>query len=66
MYTAVHWQNALNFISEIVEGCNFSDTAYNCTYVSDVQSLIAKSSRLISSAQHYVKLSDSASAIKRI
>ena len=30
-------------ISEIVEESDFSDTAYNSEYVSDVQSLIAKS-----------------------
>ena len=36
-------QNALILISEIVEQSDFSDTAYNSTYVGDVQSLIAKS-----------------------
>ena len=35
-------QNTLTIISEIVEESDFSDTAYNSTYVSGVQSLIAK------------------------
>ena len=40
--SAVRRQNALTLISEIVEENDFSDTAYNSTYVSDVQSLIVK------------------------
>ena len=43
MYAAVHRQNALTLISEIVEESDFSDAGYNATYVSDVQSLITKS-----------------------
>ena len=42
MYTAVRRQNALTLILENVEESDFSDTAYNCAYVSDVRSLIAK------------------------
>ena len=42
MYTVVRRQNALTLILENVEESNFSDIAYNSTYVSDVQSLIAK------------------------
>ena len=43
-YTAVRMQNALTLSSEIVQESDFSDTAYNnSTYVSNVQSLIAKS-----------------------
>ena len=34
--------NALTLISEIDQDCDFSDTAYNSTQVSNVQSLIAK------------------------
>ena len=41
--TVVHRQTALNLISEFVEGNDFSNTVYNSTYVSDVQSLIALS-----------------------
>ena len=41
-YTAVRRQNTLTLISEIVEWHNFSDTADNSTYVSDVQSFITK------------------------
>ena len=37
-------QDALTLISETVES-DFSNTEYNCTYVGDVQSLIAKSTR---------------------
>ena len=40
----VHRQNTLTLSSEIIEESDFSDTAYNSTYVSDVQSLIAKKS----------------------
>ena len=43
MYAAVHRQNALTLILEIVEESDFSDAGYNATYVSDVQSLITKS-----------------------
>ena len=39
----VRTQNALTLISDIVEESDFSDTADNSTYVSDVQSLITKS-----------------------
>ena len=39
----VHWQNTPTLSSKIDEESDFSDTAYNSTYVSDVQSLIAKS-----------------------
>ena len=39
---AVHRQNTLTLISEIVEESDFSETAYNATSVSDVQSMIAK------------------------
>ena len=42
MYIAVSRQNALTLISEFVEENDFSDTACNAAYVSDVQSLIAK------------------------
>ena len=44
MYVAVCRQNALTliYISEIVQESDFSNTAYNSVYVSDVQSLIAK------------------------
>ena len=42
-FTAVSSQNTLTLISEIVEESDFSDAAYNSAYVSDVQSLIAKS-----------------------
>ena len=42
-FTAVRRQNALTLISEIVEESDFSDTAYDSTYVSDVHSLITKS-----------------------
>ena len=42
MHTAVRRQNALTLISEIVEESDYSDATYNSTYVSDVQSLIAK------------------------
>ena len=41
--TAVRRQNALTLISEIVEESDFSETACNFAYVSDVKSLIAKS-----------------------
>ena len=40
--TAVRKRNALTLIPEIVEESDFSDLAYNSTYVNDVQSLIAK------------------------
>ena len=43
IYTAVRRQNTLTLGSYIVEESDFSDTAYNSTYVSDVQSLIVKS-----------------------
>ena len=43
LYTAVRRQNALTVIWEIVEESDFSGTAYNSTYVSNVQCLIAKS-----------------------
>ena len=36
-------QNTLTLSSEIVEESDFSDAAYNSEYVSDVQSLITKS-----------------------
>ena len=42
MYSAVRRQNTLTLISENVEKNNFSDTAYNSAYVSDVQSFIVK------------------------
>ena len=42
-YTDVSRQSALTLTSEIVVESDFSDTAYNSAYVSDVQSLIAKS-----------------------
>ena len=42
MYTAIGRQNAPSPISKIVEESEFSDTAYNSSCVSDVQSLIAK------------------------
>ena len=41
--TAVRGQNALTLSLDIAEESDFSDTAYNSTYVIDVQSLIAKS-----------------------
>ena len=41
-YSAVRRQNTQTHISEIVEESNFSGTAYNSTYVSDVRNLIAK------------------------
>ena len=41
--TAMRRQNTLTLGSYIAQESNFSDTAYNSTYVSDVQSLIAKS-----------------------
>ena len=43
IYTTLK-KNTLTLISEIVlQGCDFSDAAYNFAYVSDVQSLIDKS-----------------------
>ena len=42
MYSAVRRQNTLTLISEIVEKNNFSDTAYNSAYVTDVQSFTVK------------------------
>ena len=41
--TAVRRQNTLTVSSYIVVEGDFSDTAYNSAYVSDVQSLIVKS-----------------------
>ena len=42
LYTAVRRQNTLTLSMEVVEETDFSDTAYNSAYVSDVHSLIAK------------------------
>ena len=41
--TAVRRQNTLTLISENLLESDFSDTAHNSAHVSDVQSLIAKS-----------------------
>ena len=41
--TCADKKNHLTLSKEIVQESNFSDTAYNSAYVSDVQSLIAKS-----------------------
>ena len=41
--TAVGIQNTLTLSLDIVQESDFSDTAYNSAHVSDVQSLIAKS-----------------------
>ena len=40
--TDVRRQNILTLSSKIVLDSDFSDTAYNSAYVSDVQSLVAK------------------------
>ena len=50
-YTAVCRQNKLTLISEIVEESDFSGTAHNSAYVSDVQSLISKST---STLRHFL------------
>ena len=42
-YTAVGGQNTLTLNLETVPESDLSDAAYNSAYVSDVQSLIAKS-----------------------
>ena len=42
MYTVVYRYNTLTLSSEIVQEGDFSDTACNSAYVSDVQSLISK------------------------
>ena len=49
-------QNALTLSSDIVQESDFSDTAYNSAYVSDLQSLIAKSNEYFSTKISWHKI----------